>query len=173
MMLAARMATGLELRLPSPNAGLLLERFTLDLDLPTVRHFIQMPSPACAAWIKPLPRHGQGWDWGFMQALATAALELYRLHREGWSDMRLERRAQCNPFAQLMALLVAAMKLVYGLDGQPRSPPAHLPPVPNWQAWAQRTVAKLQSPAAFPLRLDQVRDLCCNASIVFYQTMTG
>ena len=55
--------------------------------------------------------------------------------------------ASSQPLAHLMAALVVALKLLYGLDGQARRLPEGVPPPPNWLHWAQQAARRAPNPS--------------------------
>lgn len=60
--------------------------------------------------------------------------------------------------------ICSAVKLCYGLDGRGQVLPPGLAPAPDWQAWAQRQLARLGTLSAFPLTLAEVRAGRCLAA---------
>ena len=86
------------------------------------------------------------WEW---QALIAPALTLFRFYREGTVYMRLfeaDNRSWTSPYIYVMAVLIVAIKTLYGLDGLPRSRPEGLPAAPEWSQWAESAVHRLQGP---------------------------
>lgn len=57
---------------------------------------------------------------------------------------------------ELLAVLIVAVKLFYGLDGQARDLPACLPAPPIWREWAEDVFVHLTGPLSYPLSLDEV-----------------
>lgn len=53
-----------------------------------------------------------------------------------------------------MAVLVAAAKLAWGLDGRP--PPRGVPSPPRWREWAWDCYARLERPMPSAMRFQQV-----------------
>ena len=66
-----------------------------------------------------------------------------------------ENRHWTSPYIYLMAVLVVAIKVLYGLDGLPRNTPLGLPDAPPWTQWAQSALDGLQGPY-FPSAPEQV-----------------
>ena len=74
----------------------------------------------------------------------------------GLLALRIGPAAQ--PHAQLLAALVVALKLLYGLDGRPRRLPSGVPPPPpDWMSWASRAVTRAPQPSTFALDPAEVR----------------
>ena len=74
---------------------------------------------------------------------------LFRFYREGTIYMRLfeaDNRTWTSPYIHVMAVLVVAVKLMYGLDGLPRARPEGLPAAPHWAKWAESALHWLQGP---------------------------
>lgn len=83
------------------------------------------------------------------QALIAPALTLYRFYREGTIYMRLfeaDNRSWTSPYIYVMAVLIVAIKILYGLDDLPRTRPEGLPAAPPWPKWAESAVQRLQGP---------------------------
>lgn len=83
------------------------------------------------------------------QALIAPALMLFRFYREGTIYMRLfeaDNRTWTSPHIYVMAVLIVAIKTVYGLDGLPRTQPEGLPAAPQWSQWADSALYQLQGP---------------------------
>ena len=83
------------------------------------------------------------------QALIAPALTLFRFYREGTIYMRLfeaDNRTWTSPYMYVMAVLIVAIKILYGLDGVPRPRPEGLPAAPHWSEWAESAVDQLQGP---------------------------
>ena len=84
-----------------------------------------------------------------VQALIAPVLTLFRFYREGTIYMRLfeaDNRAWTSPHIYVMAVLVVAIKILYGLDGLPRTRPEGLPAAPEWSKWAESALRRLQGP---------------------------
>ena len=94
-----------------------------------------------------------------MQALIAPALAIFRFYREGTIYMRLfegDNRAWTSPYIYAMAVLIVAIKILYGLDGLARPAPEGLPAAPEWTDWAESALDRLQGPL-HPSPLSQAR----------------
>ncbi|PRW59254.1 fanconi-associated nuclease 1-like protein isoform X1 [Chlorella sorokiniana] len=93
------------------------------------------------------------------QALLPLALQLSDLYLSPLMLMPTQPlRPALHPWAHLMAALVVAVKLCYGLDGRDHSVPGALPP-PAWHDWAQRQARKIASLSAYPLSTPEATQL--------------
>lgn len=135
---AADTAADLELKLPPLNAPLVFQRIILELAMP--------------------------------QALIAPALTLFRCYREGTIYMRLfetDNRTWTSPYIYTMAVLIVTIKVMYGLDGDPRPAPPGLPRAPRWTQWAESALQHLQGPV-YPEAHAQVCDMT-NAELLQYK----
>ena len=92
------------------------------------------------------------------QAVVPVAERLAWIHLapRGLLALRLDPAAQ--PHAQLLATLIVALKLLYGLDGRPRRLPDSVPPPPpDWMTWAAQAVARAPQPSSLSLKPAEVR----------------
>ena len=97
-----------------------------------------------------------------MQALIAPALTLFRCYREGTIYMRLfetDNRTWTSPYIYTMAVLIVTIKVLYGLDGDPRPAPPGLPGAPHWTQWAESALQHLQGPV-YPEAHAQVQTCC-------------
>ena len=97
-----------------------------------------------------------------MQALIAPALTLFRCYREGTIYMRLfetDNRTWTSPYIYTMAVLIVTIKVMYGLDGDPRPAPPGLPGAPHWTQWAESALQHLQGPV-YPEAHAQVQTCC-------------
>ena len=70
----------------------------------------------------------------------------------------VENRSWTSPYIYIMAVLIVAIKVLYGLDGLHRPAPLGLPAAPTWLQWAQSVLDRLQGPL-HPSPSEQVPDL--------------
>ncbi|PSC75815.1 TATA box-binding -associated factor RNA polymerase I subunit B [Micractinium conductrix] len=92
-------------------------------------------------------------------ALLPLALQLHSVYQPAPLPPTAAWRAHRHPWARFMASLLLAVKLCYGLDGRGQVLPPGLAPAPDWQAWAQRQLARLGTLSAFPLTLAEAAQL--------------
>ncbi|KAI7839720.1 hypothetical protein COHA_006524 [Chlorella ohadii] len=93
------------------------------------------------------------------QALLPVALQLSSLYQPPLLLLPTQvLRPARHPWAHLMAALVVAAKLCYGLDGRNHSVPS-APPPPAWHDWAQRQARTLASVSAYPLSIQEAAQL--------------
>lgn len=57
-----------------------------------------------------------------------------------------DNRAWTSPYIYVMAVLVVAIKILYGLDGVQRPRPEGLRAAPHWSKWAESALHRLQGP---------------------------
>ena len=57
-----------------------------------------------------------------------------------------DNRTWTSPYIYVMAVLVVAIKILYGLDGLPRGVLEGLPAAPEWYQWAESALHRLQGP---------------------------
>ena len=82
-----------------------------------------------------------------MQAVVPAAVRIAEVHYAPSCALQLMGGASSQPLAHLMAALVVALKLLYGLDGQARRLPEGLPAAPHWLRWAQQAIRRAPRPS--------------------------
>ncbi|GAB4816552.1 hypothetical protein N2152v2_003598 [Parachlorella kessleri] len=93
------------------------------------------------------------------QAVGVVGLQLYQLYRLDCPQYHLQYRVLAQAHTHAMALLLVAVKLLYGLDGRRREVVEGLPPPPDWLHWARVVMGSLQGPTALPLALEEAMDL--------------
>ena len=57
-----------------------------------------------------------------------------------------DNRSWTSPYIYLVAVLLVAIKLVYGLDGVAKPKPEGLPAAPDWVKWAESALNCQQGP---------------------------
>jgi hypothetical protein len=95
------------------------------------------------------------------------ALQLFCLHLINSPTMQLtpiQRRSQAHPYAWLSALLLVAIKLLYGLGSAAAGQLPLLPKAPGppngWLVWAQHALQQLPGISSLPLSEQEVS--CCD-----------
>jgi hypothetical protein len=92
--------------------------------------------------------------------LYHAALELTKVHLLHSPLLSIKETASgqvVNPYVSLVAMLLMAAKLLYGLDGRPRQLLPGVPPPPPWLEWAHRVVSLCPVPTSQASSFDEVR----------------
>ena len=154
----AQLAADLQLQLPLINATALLERFARDLGMPQVssapswtvhpaigRAACELCCPLCSH--RPL---------SCMQVVVPAAAMVTEIHCSQGCALQMMTGASSQPHAHVMAALVVAVKLLYGLDGVTRRLPAGVPPPPDWLAWAAAALRHASQPSLTSLLSSEV-----------------
>lgn len=57
-----------------------------------------------------------------------------------------DNRTWTSPYIYVMAVLIVAIKILYGLDGLPRNRLEGVPAAPDWCKWAESALHRLQGP---------------------------
>ncbi|KAL4434395.1 hypothetical protein ABPG75_000836 [Micractinium tetrahymenae] len=140
-------------RLVTPR-GVPSPRYLLD----QTRQLAQQLGLACLPLSPALWMERYSAELELPQALLPVALQLHSLYQPAPLLPAATYRMHRHPWAMLMGSLLLAVKLCYGLDGEQRSM-AGLPPMPDWQAWAQQQLSRLGRLSAFPLSLNEAAQL--------------
>ena len=86
-----------------------------------------------------------------LQEVARVALQMFEVHLAGSPQMRLQDDIHMHPYSHIMAVLIVAIKLVYGLDSedseasQDRTRSAQ-----DWQSWANAVAGSSRGPTTYP-----------------------
>ena len=86
-----------------------------------------------------------------LQEVARVALQMFEVHLAGSPQMRLQDDIHMHPYSHIMAVLIVAIKLVYGLDpedseaSQDRTRSAQ-----DWQSWANAVSGSSRGPTTYP-----------------------
>lgn len=86
------------------------------------------------------------------------ALRLFEVHMAGSPQMRLQDDIHMHPYTHIMAVMIVAVKLLYGLDVEPcQIGKAQAPAAVDWQAWAEAVVKRSRGPVQFPKTAAEVQ----------------
>ena len=167
MSLSAQTASQIQMRLPPINAPALIVRFSQELHIPqvcAVRAFAmcqpllatshegcQLPS----SWwmLQRFIVSDNGWlahrgRVDLLQEVAGVALQMFEVHLAGTPQMRLQDDIHMHPHSHIMAVVIVAIKLVYGLDAEDAQ--GSTDHALDWQSWANAVVGSSRGPTTFP-----------------------
>ncbi|CAL5221234.1 g3386 [Coccomyxa viridis] len=85
------------------------------------------------------------------QEVARVALQMFEVHLAGTPQMRLQDDIHMHPYSHLMAIMIVAIKLVYGLDAEDaQASHSSTHQALEWQSWADAVVGSSRGPTTFP-----------------------
>ncbi len=86
-----------------------------------------------------------------VQEVARVALQMFEVHLAGTPQMRLQDDIHMHPYSHLMAIMIVAIKLVYGLDAEDaQASHSSTHQALEWQSWADAVVGSSRGPTTFP-----------------------
>ena len=95
-----------------------------------------------------------------LQEVARVALQMFEVHLAGTPQMRLQDDIHMHPYSHIMAVMIVAIKLVYGLDAEDaQASQGSTHHALDWQSWANAVVGRSRGPTTFPKTALEVKPL--------------
>ena len=86
-----------------------------------------------------------------LQEVARVALHMFEVHLAGTPQMRLQDDIHMHPYSHIMAVVIVAVKLVYGLDAEvAEASQDRTHHALDWQSWAKAVAGSSRGPTTYP-----------------------